>query len=103
MANAAFDAWSVKFVKAVNSFNSETSNWRRYQKEQIRRAVDPIGSRAQQTVLSLRSEMASILSYDPVLSSVALNNLDKIINTGRNPISIKLIQEWIKKYSSLVK
>jgi len=103
MANAAFDAWSVKFVKAVNSFNSETSNWRRYQKEQIRRAVDPIGSKAQQTVLSLRSEMASILSYDPVLSSVALNNLDKIINTGRNPISIKLIQEWINKYSVLLR
>lgn len=103
MANAAFDAWSVKFVKAVNSFNSETSNWRRYQKDQIRRAVDPIDSRAKQQILTLRSEMASILSYDPVLSSVALNNLDKIINTGRNPINTNIVLEWIKKYSSLVR
>jgi hypothetical protein len=108
MANAAFDAWVVKFLTAVEVYNKNANTWNAaVQKNNTQKILKPDSS--YNAILTLRTELSSILSYNPALRSAALNNLDRIINIGGikngkyQPLYIIDVKSWISKYSILVR
>ena len=109
MANAAFDAWVVKYLGAVSAYNKqavESYNATRFGGRNPHRNA---AISAYNKILTLRSDLAVILNSSAI-GSAAISSLDKIISSGEQtksgglpPLRTKNIQEWIKKYSDLVR
>ena len=106
MANAAFDAWVVKFLIAVNNYNTNVGEWNA--KGETKKVTKP--DKTYPPILTLRTELSNILNYNPPLRLQALSSLDRIINVGGKikngkyqSLYIVDIKLWISKYSSLIR
>ena len=108
MANAAFDAWVVKFLGAVSAYNKQAVESYNATRFGGRNPYRNATISAYNKILTLRSDLAVILNSSAT-GSAAISSLDKIISGGGQTKSggfltlrTKNIQEWVKKYSVLL-